>query len=523
MQTRTNTVAFAGIDAQKIEVQCLISPGPASLNIVGLPGQAIKEARDRISASFHSLQIALPPARVTFNLAPADLPKLGSHFDLPIAISLLANLELLPADEIAKMIAIGALNLDGTLAPSKGVLPAGLLAMAEGHEFICPAVNLDEIVILTELVVLAPGALGELLDHYRGTPIVNRATNPPPEHGENADEMPIDMRMIRGLEAPKRALEIAAAGRHHLLMVGPPGGGKSTLAQAMAGILPPLTRQEQLENMMIASCAGRPQMGSRRPFLDPHHSASLPALVGGGREAEAGQITFANNGVLFLDEMPEFSRDALEALRTPLETHKIHIARVNAHTEYPAKFQLIGTANPCQCGLMLNPESWCGRAPRCGQNYMSRLSGPLLDRFSLRVLVTPPLIPLFDMAEGEPTAKVATRVWRARQRQYARNGAGVANEDMAHDIFDALVAALDGATRRYLDDVTAALALSPRSYFRLVKTAATIADLGGRSKIAITDLEEAVALRVIDAHNQQYSPTRYAINRTRQRYPRAAS
>ncbi|MEE8272011.1 MAG: YifB family Mg chelatase-like AAA ATPase, partial [Alphaproteobacteria bacterium] len=388
MVARVNTVAFRGIDVLPIDVQVQITGGMPGFTVVGLPDKAVAESRERVRSALHALGLALPPKRITVNLAPADVLKEGSHFDLPIAIGLLVVLDVLPAMELAGYATLGELALDGALSPVAGVLPAALNAASRGLGLICPAACGGEAAWAADeggrIDVLAPANLLALINHFKGT----QALSPPEPVVEAAAEAPLDLKDIKGQETAKRALEVAAAGGHNLLMIGPPGAGKSMLAARLPGLLPPLEPAEALEVSMIHSVAGLLEGGRllrHRPFRDPHHSASLPALVGGGLRARPGEISLAHRGVLFLDELPEFSRPTVEALRQPMESGRAVIARANAHMTYPARVQLVAAMNPCRCGHLDDPSLACTRAPRCARDYQSRISGPLFDRIDLHV------------------------------------------------------------------------------------------------------------------------------------------
>ncbi len=420
MVSHVTTVAFQGIEAVPVDVQVQIAPGNTYFGIVGLPDKAVAESRDRVKAALHASGLSLPPRRIIVNLAPADLPKEGSHFDLPIALGLLVAIGVLPADEIAGYVALGELALDGQLAAVAGVLPAALHAAGGNRGLICPAVCGAEAAWANGLEILAPASLLALINHFKGAQVLH-----PPAPGPVTNDGPrLDLRDIKGQESAKRAIEVAAAGAHNLLMIGPPGAGKSMLAARLAGLLPPLDPAEALEVSMIHSLAGRLEGGKllrRRPFRDPHHSATLPALVGGGVRARPGEISLAHLGVLFLDELPEFQRATLEALRQPLESGRVTVARANAHVSYPARVQLVAAMNPCRCGYLGDPALGCGRAPRCAGDYQAKISGPLFDRIDLHVDV--PAVKAGDLALPPPresSAEVAMRVAVARERQALR-------------------------------------------------------------------------------------------------------
>ncbi|MFV0245288.1 MAG: YifB family Mg chelatase-like AAA ATPase [Qingshengfaniella sp.] len=497
MIARAFTVAYEGIDARLVEVQCAVTPGLPAFSIVGLPDKAVSEARDRVRTALTSMAIALPSKRITINLAPADLPKEGAHFDLAIALALLAALDILTAEEIAESIAIGEMSLDGTLQPVAGALPAAITAATERKTLLCPSACGAEAAWVGDASVIGATTLGELVRHFTGqTPL------PEARPGEVTDIAPGgDLRDVKGQERAKRALEIAAAGRHHLLLTGPPGSGKSMLAARLAGILPPLSPAEALETSMIHSLAGLLDEGGisrRRPFRRPHHTASVASIVGGGRGAKPGEISLAHNGVLFLDELPEFPRSVLETLRQPIETGDVVVSRANAHVRYPCRFLLIAAANPCRCGHLADPGRACGRAPLCGSDYLGRISGPLMDRFDMRVEL--PAVSLTDLdlpASGETSAEVAQRVATARAVQAARfkdMGDLRVNADAEGATLDQ-IARPDDAARAVLVRAAERFGLSARGYHRVLRVARTIADLAGAEGIGRAHVAEALAYR----------------------------
>ena len=371
---RVRTVTFQGIEAVPVETQVTITAGLPSFIVVGLPDKAIGESRERVRAALAAMGLALPARHITVNLAPADLVKEGSHFDLPIALGLLAAMGVLPEDEIESFVAMGELALDGSLLPVAGVLPAAMAAAAAARGFICPVASGGEAAWAHGLEVVAAPSLLALVNHFKGTQLLS----PPEPRIAEETASPLDLKDVKGQETAKRALEVAAAGGHNLLMIGPPGAGKSMLAARLPALLPPLDPAEALEVSMVHSVAGLLREGRlmrQRPFRDPHHSASLPALVGGGARARPGEVSLAHLGVLFLDELPEFQRATLEALRQPLEAGRVNVARVAAHVTFPARVQLVAAMNPCRCGHLDDPALACGRAPKCAQDYQSRISG----------------------------------------------------------------------------------------------------------------------------------------------------
>ncbi len=498
MLARTYTVAFQGVEARLVEVQCAVTPGLPAFSVVGLPDKAVSEARDRVRSALSALAIALPSKRITINLSPADLPKEGSHFDLPIALALLAALQVVPAEDAETTVALGELSLDGALVPVAGALPAAMAAADEDRVLLCPRASGAEAAWVGATQVLAAESLHDVMRHFTG-----QAPITPSQPGEvQTGPAPRDLRDVKGQERAKRALEIAAAGRHHLMMVGTPGSGKSMLAARMPGILPPLTPAEALETSMIQSLCGLLDDGGisrARPFREPHHTASMAAIVGGGRRAMPGEISLAHNGVLFMDEFPEFPRNVLETLRQPIETGEVMVARANAHVKYPCKFMLVAAANPCKCGYLSDPARACARVPGCGDDYLGRISGPLMDRFDLRIEVPPVGFADLDLpADGESSETVAARVAEARAIQTARYGDAIElrqNAD-AHGAVLEQVATPDTEGRDLLSRVAEKLGLSARGYHRVLRVARTIADLAGSDTVRRPHVAEALSFRL---------------------------
>ena len=492
------TVAFEGVDARIVEVQCAVSPGIPGFAIVGLPDKAVSEARERIRAALAAMSIALPSKRITINLSPADLPKIGSHFDLPIALALLTAIDVIPHDDAAGTVALGELSLDGGLVGVTGALPAAMAAAAHNHQLVCPKSCGPEAAWVGDAKVIAANTLIDVVRHFTGQSIISPATA-----GEVASpKTNRDMAEVKGQERAKRSLEIAAAGRHHLLLVGPPGSGKSMLAARLPSILPPLTPAEALETSMIHSISGLLKEGGisrTRPFREPHHTASMAAIVGGGRSAQPGEISLAHNGVLFMDEFPEFARAVLETLRQPVENGDVIIARANAHVKYPCRFMLVAAANPCKCGYLTDASRACSRAPLCGEDYMGRISGPLMDRFDLRVEVPPVAFTDLDLPQdGDTSAVIAARVSAARNMQTAR----YANSDTLRVNADAAgqmlteIATPDTEGRALLTRVADKFGLSARGYHRILRVARTIADLDGSNDVRHPHVAEAVSFRL---------------------------
>ena len=501
MVARAYTVAFDGIEARMVEVQCAVSPGLPSFSIVGLPDKAVSEARDRIRAALGAMMIALPSKRITINLSPADLPKEGSHFDLPIALALLAALEVVPAESVEGAVSLGELSLDGRLVAVVGALPAAMTAAEEDKALICPSPCGAEAAWVGAAAVFAPANLTEASQHLTGAaPLL------PAVPGEvSRSDVTRDFRDVKGQERAKRALEIAAAGRHHLLMTGPPGSGKSMLAARLPGILPPLSAREALETSMIHSLQGLLDEGGicrDRPFREPHHTASMAAIVGGGRGAKPGEISLAHNGVLFMDEFPEFPRMVLETLRQPIENSEVVVARANAHVRYPCRFMLVAAANPCRCGFMTDPSRACARVPQCGEDYLGRISGPLMDRFDLRLEVPPVSYQDLDLPESGPSSsEVSASVARARalqEKRYEDNDAVRSNADAEGQLLEE-VATPSEQGRELLNKAAERFGLSARGYHRILRVARTIADLAGSATVERPHVAEAVGYRLVSA------------------------
>lgn len=499
MVARIHTVTFQGVEARDIDVQVQLSNGLPAFNIVGLADKAVAESKERVKSALHALGVSLPPKRITVNLAPADVPKEGSHFDLPIALGVLAAMDIVPKEDMSEYTVMGELALDGTISAVSGVLAGAISASAHGRGMICPKPCGAE-ALWADIDVLAPHNLLVLINHFKGTQVLSP---PEPADMKEADLRYLDLADVKGQETAKRALEVAAAGGHNLLMNGPPGSGKSMLAARMPSILPPLSPREALDVSMIHSIAGQLEDGKllrHRPYRDPHHSASLPSMIGGGNKAKPGEISLAHNGILFLDELPEFSRQTLESLRQPLEVGHALVSRANYHVTFPARFQLIAAMNPCRCGHLDDVDLACGRAPKCALDYQAKISGPLFDRIDIHIDV--PAVSPLDLAglkPGEPSSAVLKRVETARNIQKQRF------MSMGHDnlstnceadgeVLEA-IAPLDDAGRNLLIQATERMKLSARGYHRVLRVSRTLADLSGSDDIKSDHVAEAIGYR----------------------------
>ena len=495
MLATTNSVAFNGIDVLRITIEVQITSGMPSFTIVGLADKAIAESRERVRAALHSIGLSLPGSHITVNLAPADVIKEGTHFDLPIAVALLGAMEVIEADKLLNTMMMGELGLDGTIRPVSGVLPASVASVAHQMRFVCPAVQGAEAAWSGNKDIVPVKDLLQLKNYYKGQEEIP-CPEPTPQNTSLA--YTLDLRDIKGQENAKRALEIAAVGGHNMLMIGPPGSGKSMLASRLPSILPPLTTQEILEVSKIHSVAGLlkdGQLVTHRPYRAPHHSASTPAMVGGGLKAKPGEISLAHRGVLFLDELPEFARQTLESLRQPLETGVVSVARANSHVSYPARFQLISAMNPCRCGYLGVPGKSCSRAPRCAEEYQSKISGPLLDRIDLQIEV-PLLSPwvLGQIKEGEDSATVLKRVLAARSFQQKRDQT-VLNAELDGTQLEQ-TANLSDEARQLLIQAAEKFQLSGRGFHRMIRLSRTIADMAFSDAILPEHISEALAYRL---------------------------
>lgn len=499
MYSQISTLAFVGVDARAVEVQVRITPGKPVFAIVGLADKAVAESRERVRSALHAIGLGLPYKHLTVNLAPADLPKEGSHYDLAIALGLMVAMGAIAGDAVAGYAAIGELALDGSIRAVPGALPAAIGANAMGKGLICAEASGPEAAWAGEDVdVLAAPHLLSLVNHFKGLQTLSR---PKPDVTRRSGPV-ADLRDVKGQESAKRALEVAAAGGHNLLMIGPPGSGKSMLAARLSSILPPLTPEEMLEVSMVHSLAGELMGGKlciERPFRSPHHSASMAALVGGGSRPKPGEASLAHLGVLFLDELPEFQPSVLDALRQPLETGEIIVARANHRIQYPARIQLIAAMNPCKCGGAAPGQS-CKRGPRCADDYQARLSGPLLDRIDISIEV--PAVTAADLVLPPPlegSVEVRGRVAAARDRQRARLEAlgikGVrTNAELSGQTLEA-VAMPDPSGLDLMRGAAEKLRLSARGFHRVLKVARTLADLDGVESVGRLHVAEALSYR----------------------------
>lgn len=511
MVSFVHSAAFSGMQVTPVEVQVQLLSGLPNFIIVGLPDKAIGESKERVRAAITSLGLALPAQRIIVNLAPADLAKEGSHFDLPIALALLQAMKVITLDPEEPFWAMGELSLDGRLVPVNGVLPAAMEAGSNGAGIICPAANGAEAAWAgDDIPIIATDSLLSLINHLKGTQLIAR---PKLKHATTTHAGP-DLKDVKGQMVARRALEIAAAGGHNMLMSGPPGSGKSMLARCLPSILPPLSIEEILETSTIASIAGCLEDGELsdiRPYRDPHHTSSMPAMVGGGKRAKPGEISLAHRGVLFLDELPEFPRGVLESLRQPLEEGTVSIARAEAHVTYPANVQLIAAMNPCRCGYLGDASRACNKAPRCAEDYVNKLSGPLLDRIDMFVDVPAvDTLAMLNMPKGETSETVRTRVLRARQKQSERyisklstsqnrnNGNEARRIRLNSDADVQLMLEqnpLPADAKTLFENAVEKLKLSMRGYTRTLRVARTIADLANSDTIEKEHLAEALTYR----------------------------
>lgn len=504
MVSRSTTVTFQGINTVNVDVQVQISNGFVAFNIVGLADKAVAESKERVRAAMHTIGLSLPAKRITVNLAPADLLKEGSHFDLPIALGLMTIMDVLPSDELSQYISMGELALDGGITKVGGILPAAIHAQSQGMGIICPKSCGAEAAWASDISVLAASNLLEIVNHFKGVQLLDQPT--PSMHLK--DPTKADMSDIKGQEMAKHAMEIVAAGGHNILLSGPPGAGKSMLASRLVTILPPLSPAEALETSMVHSLAGNLEDGrilAERPYRAPHHTASTVSLVGGGQKAQPGEISLAHNGVLFLDELPEFSRQTLESLRQPMETRTVNVSRANHHVTYPANIQMVAAMNPCRCGHLADPDLACNRAPKCGIDYQNKISGPIYDRIDCHVDVQ--AVSPFELGKlkgGESSAVIRERVIKARNFQlarYLRLNPEEGDDPTAYlnchadGAYLEKITELDDISRHFLMEACEKLKLSARGYHRILRLARTLADLEEKENIQKTHLAQALHFR----------------------------
>ncbi len=503
MVSKVKTVAFSGMKPIEIVVEAQISPGISSFNIVGLPDKSVAEAKERVRSSFFNIGLGFPSKRVTINMAPADIPKGGSHYDLPIALAILGAMEIIDTLSIERYIVIGELGLDGSLAYVSGSLCASMMANEKDMSIICPKVCEKEVILSGNDSIVAAPSLSSVVNHILGRSQIT--TNVDIRDLKKERKFDIDMSDIYGQDLAKRALEISASGGHNILMIGPPGSGKSMLSERIQTILPDLTPKEALETTCIYSISGiGPSDGliNIPPYRSPHHSASLVSMVGGGMDAKPGEISLSHNGVLFLDELPEFQKSVIESLRQPLETHNITISRAKEHITYPANIQLIAAMNPCRCGFFGVYDKECPKAPKCAIEYRNKISGPILDRFDMVVYVNNiDISDMFQKSKGERSDVIRGRVVSARNIQMERNqkfdDSLYLNSKIRSGTLERILN-LDSKTREFFLNAVEKMKISARGFHKILRVSRTIADLEMSQNVRINHVAEAMQYRLLD-------------------------
>lgn len=501
MVSRVSTFSLSGIEAIDIDVQCQLASGAVHFTVVGLADKTVAESRDRIRAAFATMGLSMPPKKIIVNLSPADINKEGSHYDLPIILALLCEMKMIPEEALKDFYCMGEVALDGSLVSINGILPSAIAANSKNKGIICPKGNaLEAKWASDEMEVIGANNIIDLINHFSGKQLI-----PNIEVLEGREEKVNypDFRDIKGQENARRASEIAAAGGHNLLMSGPPGSGKSMIAARIPSIMPDLNIEEILETSVVHSVAGNIRSGkliTNRPYRSPHHNCSMPAMIGGGVKVKPGEISLSHNGVLFLDELPEFPRQVLDSLRQPLETREVSVSRVNSHVTYPAKFQLIAAMNPCKCGYLAEPSKACSRAPKCGHEYQMKLSGPLLDRFDIHIDV-PAQNPLeaYEKGDSESSESIRKRVIKAREIQ--KNRLKDTKFSSNSEIEGASIMELcktDEEAAQLLKTGVEKLSLSMRGHAKVLKVARTIADLAEADIIGKSHMAESLSYRMVE-------------------------